>query len=58
MTRKHFQLVADLLREANELGLYRSKKGYGQACSIAADNLAETNPQFNRYTFLKACGVL
>lgn len=58
MTRKHFELIARMLKEGRELGLYTSPKRYGQLCGMWADELATQNPNFNRYTFLKACGVL
>lgn len=56
MTRKHFTLIAEMLVE-NERNMMAQKK-YGQVCSNWADRLEEENPQFNRYTFLKACGVV
>lgn len=58
MQRRHFELIAKLLIESHELGVIKSKKGYGQMCTMWADELQSTNPSFNRVTFLKACGVL
>jgi hypothetical protein len=56
MTRKHFQVIAELLRETR--AYVTSDKRYGQLCCEWADELANHNPAFNRHTFLKACGVL
>jgi len=46
MTRKHFQLIADVLRDS------------GAAADLVfamADALATTNPNFDRDRFLEAC---
>jgi hypothetical protein len=56
MTRKHFTLIAQMLVE-NERNMITQKK-YGQVCSMWADRLQDENPQFNRYSFLKACEVI
>jgi hypothetical protein len=58
MQRRQFELIASLLRESYELGVYKSTKGYGQAVTFWADELQKTNPAFNRLTFLKATGVI
>jgi hypothetical protein len=55
MTRKDFELIAEMLVENKTLF---TVKRYGQYCCSWADTLESTNPRFNRYTFLKACGVL
>jgi hypothetical protein len=56
MTRKHFQVIAELLVESRQY--ISSDKKYGEMCRIWADELANHNSAFNRYTFLKACGVV
>jgi hypothetical protein len=56
MTRKHFQVIAELLVESRQY--ISSDKKYGEVCRIWADELANHNSAFNRYTFLKACGVV
>lgn len=58
MQRRHFQLIADMLKEGKEIGVYRSQKAYGQYCVRWADELARTNGAFDRYRFLQACGVV
>lgn len=57
MTRMHFEMTASLLCEQRVL-LRLSEKRHGIICCLWADELAKTNQRFNRYTFLKACGVL
>lgn len=52
MTKKHFQLVADVVKEINV------RKAHGpRIAELFADALAATNPLFNREKFLAACGV-
>lgn len=58
MTRKHFQLIAELIQEAETLGIFSSQKRKGQFVTMTADRLAKENPRFDRYQFLKACGVV
>ena len=58
MTRKNFEMIAEMLKEARDDGVYRGPKAYGRECGRWADRLAHENPRFNRYTFLVACGVL
>jgi hypothetical protein len=48
MTRRHFQLIADALRES---------AAPEHVARAMADALATTNPRFNRERFLAACGV-
>ena len=65
MTRKDYQLIADVLRER---GTQADKsdapwmKGFRSAhVALArdfADALAADNPRFDRTRFFKACGVL
>jgi hypothetical protein len=49
MTRQHFKAIAEVIK-----GL---KEGRKEAAEAMADAVAKFNPQFNRTTFLKACGV-
>lgn len=58
MTRSQFELIASLLKESYSLGVYRSEKGFVQCVVQWADQLEDTNPMFNRHSFLKACGVI
>ena len=55
MTRKDFQLVADVLK-AHQDGGDKDNVVRGLAQSFAIE-LAKTNPRFNKALFLKACGV-
>ena len=53
LTRQHFQLVANLLRDnvkPNTLPL-----DYEQICANAASKLSEYNPHFDRDRFIDAC---
>ena len=55
MTRKDFQLIADVLRSHIELAAPDSK---GLVRAIALDfaqELQKTNPRFNVQRFVKAC---
>lgn len=56
MTRKDFQLIADTITEARDLGPTGSPDAILALLSdIFADKLAGTNPNFDRARFLKAC---
>jgi len=57
MQRRHFETIAELLVEQRGI-LNLSDKRHGIVCNMWADELANHNTAFNRYTFLKACGVL
>ena len=46
MTRKHFEMIAEALKEA--------KASYTVVTNLA-DKLEETNPRFNRSVFIQAC---
>ena len=56
MQKRHFQIIAELLVESRQY--ITSEKKYGQMCNQWADELSKHNSPFNRYTFLKACGVV
>ena len=53
MTRKDFQLIADVLR-AHQDGGRNDRVVRGLAMSFAIE-LAKTNPRFNKELFIKAC---
>lgn len=55
MTRKDFQLIADVLKNADEVADQQSIEAMAE---MFADELATTNPNFDRARFLTACGVL
>lgn len=54
LTRQHFQLIADVLKRAK---FNTTELGHRTICEDFADELAKTNPNFNRRRFLTACGV-
>lgn len=54
MTGKDFQLVADALLAAKQMG---DVLPFGEICMVMADHLATTNPRFDRVRFLRACGL-
>ena len=53
MTRKHFQLIADVI----ETYQFTDEQDRRILASRMADALYSTNPNFDRYRFLAACGV-
>ena len=55
MTQQHFVFIADVINAmpTHSVGLRNAK---ATAIRNWADALARTNPQFQRETFLKACG--
>jgi hypothetical protein len=55
VTRKDYQLIADLLKSANDEGNYN--QALNPLINWFADELATTNPRFDRAKFLTACGV-
>ena len=55
MTRKDFQLIADVLQEVE--GPICSTETRDQIATAFARALRTTNPQFDRERFLRACGV-
>lgn len=54
MTRKDFELIAEVLRNAEEI---IDEYAMEALASMFTAKLCETNPQFDRARFLKACGV-
>ncbi len=61
MTRKDYQLIADILaqhnREANERGRQFEAGAVAGVAYELATKLQADNPRFNRDTFLGACGL-
>ena len=68
MTRKDFQLIADVIKAQHDQLIARQGRAKwdkpggssGTVRNIArtlADELANTNPRFNKALFLKACGI-
>jgi hypothetical protein len=54
MTKKDFQLIADVIRNADEIA---DEMTLSAIAENLADALSTTNPLFNRSLFLTACGV-
>lgn len=54
MTRKHFQALADLVKDHTGANGYMVSDVFAEAL---ADYLAEQNNNFKRDLFLKACGI-
>jgi hypothetical protein len=57
MQRRHFELIARILKEANES--VSSREARAAVSNIAAtfsDALKRENPRFDRARFLLACG--
>ena len=57
MTRKDYEMLASLVVDSFNAGVFTEKRK-GQFANMTADRLEKENPRFNRYTFLKACGVV
>lgn len=67
MTKKHFQALADALKDTHDrltriqasrpVDCADALMGWRQTVNDVADVCAQTNPRFNRARFLKACGV-
>lgn len=55
MTRKDFQLIARVIKESE--GAVIDDLSRDGLAEMFADELASTNPAFDRARFLKACGV-
>jgi hypothetical protein len=55
MTRRHFVMLAQFQKA--ERHLFRNHVQYVQHCERLADVLIGYNPNFNRRTFLEACGA-
>lgn len=58
MTRKDFQLIADVLKGLSlNWGGHLNDASHARVVEDFADKLASTNPNFDRARFLRACGV-
>lgn len=55
MTRKHFKLIAETIRETLEISACDRDSLFSCALNLA-DNLKRENPRFNKDKFLQACG--
>ena len=55
MTRKDFVLIARTIRNSSEI---IDETALEALAENFAEELAETNPNFDRDRFLKACGVI
>ena len=58
MTKKHYILLAELIKDGGQSLMFTNQKRLGQYACLTADRLAKDNPKFCRITFLRACGVL
>lgn len=56
MTRKHYEAIARIIRDA-EASQFKTKAGTLAYVTLAlADMLAQDNPRFDRTRFFEACG--
>lgn len=55
MTRKDYQLIADVIRTSYSADVYKDLRW--RLAMEFADALAATNPRFDRERFLKACNT-
>jgi hypothetical protein len=59
MTKKDYELIAGVIAQ-NQEDFVEGEDGHSLLCILShqfANELATTNPRFNREIFLKACGV-
>jgi hypothetical protein len=58
MSRKHFELIAETLRESlDSASSVAEKNDIERVARRFARNLAATNPRFDGHRFLRACGI-
>jgi len=55
MTRKDYRLIAEILKDS--LDNIVDDMAHEALSDVFAEELASTNPRFNREKFLRACGV-
>ena len=56
MTRKDFELIAGVIKAQREK-MHNETETVDEVALAMAEALEDTNPRFNRETFLTACGV-
>lgn len=64
MTKKDYELIAKTLKDSINLLYFDTGhdevmcyKQYKATCLLFANNLASTNPRFDKQRFLTACGI-
>ena len=57
MTRKDFQLIADVLTNFNVDNVANQREVTAMIAESFAAALTKTNPRFNKALFLKACAA-
>jgi len=57
MTRKHFQMIADILSNFNVDNLVNQSEVTAMIAETYARELKQHNPRFDKERFLTACGV-
>jgi hypothetical protein len=57
MSRKHFEIIACAMREADPGSDSSVRGGWMCAVNRLADTFGAMNPRFGRARFLKACGL-
>ena len=61
MTKKDYELIADTFKQALSLGVVAGNNIRTETVQgvvyMMSDNLAKTNPKFDRVRFLQACGI-
>jgi hypothetical protein len=57
MTRKDFQLIADVINNFNVDNQANQREVAASIAEAFAAALTKTNPRFNQALFLKACGA-
>ena len=58
MSQKHFILIAAEFKTGYEQLTEKQKPAYIEAVYSFMKAASQLNPRFNRYTFLKACGIV
>ena len=52
------ETLVEMTRDGYESGLFKSGKSWGQWVVMTADRIERDHRNFDRYGFLKACGVV
>lgn len=58
MTRKHFQALAAMLKQAKPIGAGMDRYCWHRLCHQLADFCQSQNARFDRAKFLEACGTV